>query len=87
MNKLKFCFGFLLVIICISLVLMQTDLINFARIVDFSKLDSKTKINYKTTTVYYHSILDNVTIDKVDFNITKDLISLLHIPKTGILLI
>jgi hypothetical protein len=36
-----------------------------------------------TTTIYHHSIFDNLTIQKVEFDIKKDLIVFLHIPKTG----
>ena len=85
MNKFKYYFGFLLVIISISLFLMQANLeINYPYIFsDFSKSNMKPKIDYKITNVYNHSIFDNLTIEKVEFNITKDLIAFLHIPKTG----
>jgi hypothetical protein len=85
MNKFKYYFGFLLITIFISLFLMQANLeINLPYIFsDFSKSNIQPKIDYKITNVYNHSIFDNLTIEKVEFNITKDLIAFLHIPKTG----
>ena len=86
MNKLRIIISIFIAILCVAIIVISglgIKMIKMIKITNILQIHELAKKNEPTTTVYYHSILDNITIDKVDFNITKDLISLLHIPKTG----